>query len=152
MKLGIDGKLYYNTSEDADPYANPEWTEIDNVRDLSLNNEAAEADVTTRRNAGWEAVAAVLLKNSIEWGMVYDLDDEAYVALQDAFLARTTIELLILDGDIEAVGQHDGLRATYSVFKFGRSEKNTEAMITEVSVKPAYNANPPEAFTVTVAP
>ena len=43
MKLGINGKLYQNTGA----YGSPTWVEITNVRDLTLNMDAAEADATT---------------------------------------------------------------------------------------------------------
>ena len=51
IKLGLDAKLYRNTSV----YATPTWDEITNIRDLTLNLEAGEADVTTRGNNGWAA-------------------------------------------------------------------------------------------------
>ena len=42
VKLGLDAKLFHNTGS----YATPTWDEITNVRDLTLNLEAGEADVT----------------------------------------------------------------------------------------------------------
>ena len=41
VKLGLDAKLFQNTGT----YATPTWDEITNVRDLTLNLEAGEADV-----------------------------------------------------------------------------------------------------------
>ena len=55
VKLGLDAKLFHNTGS----YATPTWDEITNVRDLTLNLEAGEADVTTRGNAGWRATVSV---------------------------------------------------------------------------------------------
>ena len=55
VKLGLDAKLFRNTSD----YASPTWDEITNVRDVTLNLEAGEADVTTRGNAGWRATVAL---------------------------------------------------------------------------------------------
>lgn len=144
MILGIDGKIYRNTGT----YGSPVWNEIPNCKDLSLNIEAAEADVTTRGNGGWEAVAAALLKGSIEFGMLYDTSDADYTALQTAFLARTAIEFAVMDGSMTS-GAHKGFRMTCAILKFGRSEKNTEAMMTEVSLKPTYAANAPSALTGT---
>ncbi|GAB4138374.1 MAG: hypothetical protein Tsb009_06550 [Planctomycetaceae bacterium] len=54
IKLGMEAKLYRNTGT----YALPTWVEMINVKDLTLNLEAGEADVTTRGNAGWRATIA----------------------------------------------------------------------------------------------
>ena len=54
IKLGMEAKLYRNTGT----YALPTWVELTNVKDLTLNLEAGEADVTTRGNAGWRATVA----------------------------------------------------------------------------------------------
>ena len=54
IKLGMEAKLYRNTGT----YAAPTWVELTNVKDLTLNLEAGEADVTTRGNAGWRTTAA----------------------------------------------------------------------------------------------
>lgn len=68
IKLGMEAKLYRNSGT----YASPTWTEIQNVKDLTLNLEAGEADVTTRGNAGWRATIASLKDGSIEFDMVWD--------------------------------------------------------------------------------
>ena len=56
VKLGLDAKLFRNTGT----FATPTWNEITNVRDVTLNLEAGEADVTTRGNNGWRATVATL--------------------------------------------------------------------------------------------
>ncbi|GEM_PF-2302232 len=54
LKLGMDGKLYRTTLGGAIP--DPEaWTLMGNVRDVTLNMDTGEADVTTRSNNGWKA-------------------------------------------------------------------------------------------------
>ena len=66
IKLGMEAKLYRNTGT----YAAPTWVEMTNVKDVTLNLEAGEADVTTRGNAGWRATIAALKDGSIEFEMV----------------------------------------------------------------------------------
>ena len=51
QKLGMEAKLYRNTRQ----LRSPTWVEMKNVKDLTLNLEAGEADVTTRGNNGWRA-------------------------------------------------------------------------------------------------
>jgi hypothetical protein len=123
------------------------WNEVENVKDVTLNLEAGEADVTTRGNAGWRATVATLKDGSIEFDMVWDTEDDDFAALRDAFLNRSAVELAVMDGDIAATGSQ-GLRATFAVTKFSRNEPLEEAITVSVTVKPTYSENPPEWMTV----
>ncbi len=123
------------------------WVEIKNVKDVTLNLEAGEADVTTRGNQGWRATAATLKDGSIEFEMVWDSADTGFSALQSAFFAKTPIELAAMDGDITVAG-NQGLRATFSVMSFSRSEPLEEAISASLNLKPTYSANPPEWLVV----
>jgi hypothetical protein len=102
--------------------------------------------MTTRANAGWEAVLASLKKASIEFQMVWDSADTDVTAFRDAFLNRSTIECAVMDGDI-AVAGNQGLRATMAVLKFARSEALEEGMLIDITIKPAYAANAPSWHT-----
>ena len=50
--LGLDAKLFRGTA------GSQASTEVTNVKDLTLNLESGEADVTTRATQGWKATAA----------------------------------------------------------------------------------------------
>jgi len=117
------------------------------VRDVTLNLEAGEADVTTRGNAGWRATLATLKDGSIEFEAVWDNEDDGFTALQQAYFGNQTIEIAAMDGDITAPGS-EGLRATMSVTNFSRNEPLEEAITANVTVKPAYSANAPEWMVV----
>lgn len=136
VKLGLDAKLFRNTGT----YNAPTWTEIGNVRDVTLNLETSEADVTTRANNGWRATVATLKDASIEFEMVWDSDDANFTAMRQAFLGNTSIELAVLDDEV-ATGQ--GLRATCMVTKFSRNEPLEEAITVSVTVKPTYSDHAP---------
>lgn len=143
VKLGMEAKLYRNTGT----YAVPTWVELDNVKDLTLNLESGEADVTTRGNAGWRATVATLKEGSIEFEMVWDTGDTNFTAIQDAFFNGTDIEFAVMDGDITASGTQ-GLRATMAITSFSRSEALEEALMVSVNAKPTYATNAPEWMTV----
>src|SRR4051812_25465768 len=96
FKLGYQCKLYRNTGT----YSSPTWVECTNVKDLSLKLDCDEADVTTRGNAGFKARVATLLDAGLEFDQVWDPTDAFFTALQTAFLGRTSIELLALDGPV----------------------------------------------------
>ncbi len=141
--LGKDCKLYRNTGS----YGTPAWNEIPNVKDLAKNFETSEADVTTRGNAGWEAVVPALNRGSIDFQMVYDTADAGFVAIRDAYLNKTAVEYAVMDGDITVSGKQ-GLRATCMVTNFSMTQNLEEAVTVDVSIKPTYAANAPSWYTV----
>jgi hypothetical protein len=142
VKLGMYGKLYRN----AGTYAAPDWEEITNVKDLTLSLEKGEADATTRANNGWKATLPTLKEATIEFEMVWDTEDEGFSALQEAFFGDTSVEVAIMDGDMETEGAQ-GLRCTVGVPKFDRSEPLAEAMSVKVTLKPTYAVHAPEWIT-----
>ena len=139
FKLGMEARLYRNTGT----YETPTWTEIDNVKDVTLNLETGEADVTTRANNGWRATAATLKDGSVEFEMVWDTADAGFTAVQEAYFDNTSIEFAIMDGDIATSGTQ-GLRATMAVTNFSRNEPLEEAITVSVTIKPTYADNAPE--------
>ena len=143
IRLGMEAKLYYNTGT----YAAPTWVELTNVKDVTLNLESGEADVTTRANSGWRATAATLKEGSIEFEMVWDTADTGFTAIQQAFFNNTTLEFAVLDDDVATSGTQ-GLRATMSITNFSRNEPLEEAVTVNVTAKPTYAANAPEWMTV----
>jgi len=144
-RRGLDAKLYRNTGT----YDLPTWEELSNVKDLTLKLEKGDADVTTRANNGWRASVATLKDGSIEFEMVWDTEDAGFTAIKDAYFNDTSIELAVMDGDIETVG-NQGLRASFVVTNFTRNEPLEEAITVSVSLKVAYSANAPEWMTVAV--
>lgn len=138
--LGLNAKLYRN----AGTYNSPSWQLIGNVKDLTLNLEMGEADVTSRAAEGWRQTEPTLADASLEWGMVWDPDDTQFTAIQEAFFARTAVEFLALDGLVATSGSQ-GLRFTGKIFSFSRDENLEEALMVNVTAKPSYDAdNPPE--------
>lgn len=142
-KLGMECKLYRNTGT----YGSPVWVEIDNARDVTLNLEKGEADLTTRANDGWRASAGTLKDASVEFEMVWDTGDAGFTALQEAWFNGTAVEVAVMDGDITEVGSQ-GLRATMDVTTFSRSEPLEEGVTVSVTMKPTYASNAPEWLTV----
>ncbi len=71
VKLGLDARLYMNSGT----YASPTWSGLNTVRDLTLNLETGEADVSTRSNQGWRATVSTLKDASLEFELVIDPED-----------------------------------------------------------------------------
>jgi predicted secreted protein len=138
-RLGMDAKLYRNTGS----FGSPTWSEVTNVKDLTLNLEKGEADVTTRANGGWRATVGTLKDASIEFQMVWDTADAGFSAMQQAFFSNTPIEFAVMDGDINDPAS-EGLRATFDIFNFTRNEALEEAIMVDVTIKPTYAASAPQ--------
>lgn len=144
--LGVNGRTYRNTGT----YGSPTWTEIKNVKDLGLNIEHEEYDASTREGGGWEGIVSALIRASIEYQMRYDTTDANWIAIRDAALSigdANVIEFAIMDGPIGTTGSQ-GLRASFSILKFPRSENLAEHMMVDVAMKPAPSANAPAWYTV----
>ena len=137
-KIGLDCKLYYNAAGNEDPIVPGNWTELTNCRDVTLNLEKGEADVTTRGNAGWRATAGTIKDGSIEFEMVWDTADAGFTAIKDAYFNNTPIALAILD---EAGGE--GLDADFSITNFSRKEALEQAITVSVTAKPTYSTRAP---------
>lgn len=144
IRLGMQAKLYYKTGGVA---AVGPWLELGNVKDLTLNLETGEADVTTRANAGWRATVGTLKEGSIEFEMVWDTGDAGFTAIKDAFLGNTAIGLAVMDQDIADSGSQ-GLQADCSITSFSRSEALEEAIMVSVTAKPTYSTTAPAWVTV----
>lgn len=137
--LGKDAKLYRSTGG---TFAAPTWDVIPNVRDLTLNLEGTEVDVSTRGGGGWKQRVVGLLDGSFEFDMVWDTTDADFTALQTAFFARTTLLMGVIDKDVTVAGAQ-GLKADMVVLNFSREEPLEGAIMAKVKIAPGYSANTP---------
>lgn len=124
--IGLNAKLYRGTA------GSSATTEMTNVRNLTLNLEAAEAD-TSRRGSSWRLRETTLLDGSIEWEMIDNDTDADRAAIMSAFMNKTLIALFPKD---KASGA--GLDADWKITKFSRNEQLEDAIIIEVAAVPAY--------------
>ena len=128
--LGMDCKLYKGDAlldGDTSTPATVTWSEADNVKDLNLNLETDEADVTTRGNNGWKATAATLKSGSIEFEMLWKPSDAIFTALLNAWLNKAEVALAAMSGAITVEGKQ-GLASNFTVTNFSRNEPLGEAV------------------------
>lgn len=135
IKLGMDAVLNYKTGGVGGAGS---WTELANVKDVTLSLETGEADITTRANAGWRATVGTLKEASVEFEMVWDTADAGFTAIKDAFFNNEVIGLQVLDGDAGS-----GLEADFSITNFSRSEQLEEALTVSVTAKVTYDGTAP---------
>lgn len=138
-RLGMNAKMYRSatlmTDDTSAHVAGKTWLEVENIKDLTLNLETGEADVTTRANSGWRATMATLKDGSVEFQMVWDDSDVDFKAVKDAWLNSSLLACMVLTGD-KAVNGNEGLAANFSVTNFTRNEALEEAITIDVTLKP----------------
>jgi len=128
--LGMNAKIYQGAAG-AELAA---LAEMSNVRDVTLNLEAGEADITTRANSGWRATAPTLRECTTEFEMVWKPGDAGFDAIKSAYLGGTTIELAVLDQARETAGAQ-GPKGSFSITSFSRNEALEEAITVSVTAK-----------------
>ncbi len=132
-QLGLKCVLHYKPAGS--------YVAITNVRDVTLNLEKGEADVSTRNGNGWKQTLDGLKDASVSWDMIWDTTDAAMNALATAFFNNTAVLMAVMDGPYATTGSQ-GLVASMTVKKFERKEPLTEATMVSVEVKPGYGAVP----------
>ncbi|MDD3083141.1 MAG: phage tail tube protein [Desulfobacterales bacterium] len=129
--LGLDAKLMRGTA------GATAATEVKNVKDLTLNLESGEADVTTRATEGWKASVATLKEASLEFGILYDTADADFTAFQTAYFSNTPLALFVTDGN------GSGLDADWSITGFSMEQNLEEAVTVSVTAKPTASTRAP---------
>jgi hypothetical protein len=128
--LGMNAKIYQGAAG-TDLAA---LTEMGNVKDVTLNLEAGEADVTTRANQGWRATAPTLRECTAEFEMLWKPGDAGFEAIKTAFLTAGTIRLAVLTGGSTASGT-EGPLGDFSITNFSRNEPLEEGVTVSVTAK-----------------
>ena len=145
--LGANAKLYFNASgTEVSPPTPANWTEMTNVKDLTLNLAKDEVEVNTRANNEWKARVGTLKDGSVQFDMVWNTGDAGFTAIQQAYLNNTTIGIACLDGEMDVAGSQ-GLIAAMGVFDFTRAEPVADVLTVSVTIKPTYDAIAPYWFT-----
>lgn len=142
-KLGLSAKTYRNSGT----FQTPVWTEITNIRDLTLSDSMAEADVTRRASGGYRETVPTLREASIDFDMVNIAGDPDLAALALAYSNKSVIEIAVMDGGITTSGSR-GLRASCSVLKFERTQELENAQMISVTLKPSPALNPPSEMVI----
>lgn len=122
--LGLDCKLYRGTA------GTSASTLVKNVKDVTLNMDKGEADITSRAAQGWRVNVGTLKQGSIEFNINYDTSDADFQAFQAAYFGGTPLALFVSDG------AGSGLDCDVSVTAFNISQPLEEACTVSVTCKP----------------
>jgi hypothetical protein len=111
-----------------------QWIEASEVKDVTLNIETAEADASTRGNAGWKATVATQKDASIDFQMLFVPGSPVFPLIRAAFMsaANNVIGIKCLDGPDPS---GEGLVADMMASKFTRSEALNDPIMYDVTLK-----------------
>jgi len=132
IALGLNAKAYYGAA------GSSASTELTNIRNVTLNLEKNEADVTTRGGSGWRQYVGTLKEGSVEFEMVWDTADAGFAAIQNAYFNDTAIALKFLDS-----ASGSGLDADFSITNLTRNEPLEEAITASVTARVTYSTRAP---------
>jgi len=143
-QTGRSCKLYRNTGT----WASPTWSEIDTIRDNTLNMGGTEVDAS-RRASAFKLFLKGLKEISVEGQIIHDMDDTNCEALYDAYHNDTNVEILVLDGAVTTAGS-EGVRFEAKVMQYNRSEPLDDLNAADIVMKPAGDyTNAPTTYTAT---
>lgn len=125
-KIGLNAELSYGTVGSA----SVTYAAMCNVRDVTLNLERGEADISTRCS-DIELVVSTMQKISLEFEMIWDEDDADFANVLSHYTANTVIYLQCLSSD-----DGSGVAGPWVITKLNRKEGLRDAVIAEVAVKP----------------
>ena len=134
--LGNAAKLYLDATPLSSTPDSGSWSEVDLAREVTINMDAARADVTRRGSGNWKQSKAGLIDATLEFEVVYDPTDTEFQALLDAFTSRGEIALAAMDGDI-AVADTEGLAGNWEIVTFNRSEPLDDAITVSITAAPS---------------
>lgn len=139
MNMGYNCVLHRNTGVD---YATPTWAAIAAIVEATCTSTAGEGDVTNRASGGFNMTEPGLIANEITGTIKEDNTDAGFLAIQGAYVARTSLDVWALDGPISLDGAM-GWRMVVKVFEFTRTEPGDGAVEYSFKLKPCKSTHVP---------
>ncbi len=133
---GFDGKIYYALTVAAP--ASATWVELELSRDVNTTMSADEADTSDRRSAV-KSKCPTMIEVETSTTLTYVNGDTTLTALRDAFLARTQIQVAVMDGDIATSGS-EGLVYPCHVYSNDFAQPLSDGQTVSVTFKPSATA------------
>jgi len=139
---GIECVVYFNASINALPYANPLWQVWGCVRDTTLNLTFDEVDASCRGGGGFRASDATLTSIEVTGNALKDKDDAGFVALEALAIAKTSVDVMVLDGLLNSANS-SGWRFVGKFFSWSEAQPFEDILKVDFTLKPTRSANPP---------
>ncbi|HYH69217.1 MAG TPA: hypothetical protein VD866_31275 [Urbifossiella sp.] len=133
--LALNSKIYRNTAS----HGSPAWSEVAIFENVQVNPSYDRGDANTRESrAKREANTQMMLE--VTGRLKVRPADANYQAFEDAFVADSAIDLLVLNGPIDDPGV-SGWRADFGVRTFTEDQGLGNVLYKEVTLTPADTDN-----------
>lgn len=129
---GLDCMAYLNTGASWD---NPTWTEMENIRDLSIPAGKGEIEFT-KRGITWKKTKGGLKTLELSFGYLHAQGnaDTVFEDLMESYLNNTPVDLALMDGDITEDGTV-GWRAPFEVMSMEQGQELEGAVSWQITAK-----------------
>ena len=152
--VGLDAYAYYNS---AATDASPTWVEIDVARDVSTSSSADKAEVTDRRSKFKKYCPGTIdIETTIT--ATYVQGNTAIDYLRAAYLARTPVQIAIVDGPLPPASGNttEGFKYYAYVYSQDFDQPLTEGQTVSMTFAPCNSPSTdpgiePSWYTVTTA-
>ena len=144
--LGINAKCYRNTSS----YGAPNWSEITQISDLSINPTWDKGDASARESRIKQNVKT-MMDLEITAKVKKRIGDANYEAIMDALVSDNVLDLLVLDASKETVGAR-GWRIDAQIFSATEDQAMGNVLYEDITISPSLESNPPKAVKVGAGP
>lgn len=137
LRFGATSNSFINTGS----YGSPVWVYLLTVADAEFNVDWDEADASTRGQQPVAATEPTQMKLQLEFDMVGDIGNTAFLALRAAALAKTVCDMITTTGESATTTGEVGVRADFKVFSMKENGKLNGVEIFHFVMKPCYSDN-----------
>lgn len=130
---GIDCTVYFDSGGG--------YTEWECVRNTSINLTFDETDATCRGSGGYRQSAVTLATLEVTGDAIKDKADASFLAIEAAAIAKTTLPVLVMDGD-RTLATSDGWLFDAQVFSWGEEQNYEDIVTVSFTIKPARGSAP----------
>lgn len=143
---GLDCSLIRNTGG---AWGTPSWSDVDIVESakLSLGKDTTESKTRKNRRDGVKRYIAIVKDWSVDVQMQFSTTDTHFVAIRDAYLNDTTVDIVALIG-ANADSGSEGPRAEWLVTDLAVDEPLDSEATVSFKLVPAESTNAPIWYTV----
>ena len=106
--------------------------ELELAFEVEISSEKAQIDATTRRNKKSKSYISGLMDHTLTFNYKYEVDDEGFELLRNAYYAGTPIALFASDEE------GNGVDGDWEIFSFNRTEPEEDTVQYAVTCKPAF--------------
>jgi hypothetical protein len=136
--LGADSKLYIAdalfTGDQATDVESATLTELDIVRDVTVNEVDAIADATTRASKKFRSNAATISDVTIETEIVFKKGDAQYAKLRTAKTTKAEVGIVALTGPDDEEG-NEGPAGNFIVENFNTTQALEDVVKVSVTLR-----------------